>query len=523
MIRYLTEKKVGVTRFSQKLQTLMSIYRINNVTLARGISADASLVSRWLSGNRVPKRGSAAYRDIAVFLAGIGMLKHDRDTLDAMLGIICESRDELSDALHSWLSGGVVTKKIKLDLDPEVPAVVSGMFDRITKIFSESARVPTGPVSLYPRVQPGMIANHERFGGVAGLRQAVINFMHAVTLSRNPGDVFIMPPADGEWLAGDAEFEKLYNESLRHIIKNGHTVHMLHPAAHGSTLTPLLSTYMPLYATGRFFSYGRKGADASMPALFVLAGHAAVVSYFDAEQTNTLSFKNPRDIIPFVNMVNSQLENCSPLAAAYDKGAPLALAQRLIVLEDKPGALFCVKNTPDPIFMPETYLYALLSQNLKGDKLDTHIDILAKRRESLLRHLENYPWTIIMPTGVIDAVVINGTCRLSGVELLTPRDVTLGGEALRAYLTELVRIMEAYPLLRLVFIDDCPKINLTVKESADLIFMAESAEAQPSAVFVGDLMLCEALTRWFTARARDLTDRQCRMALARIKEALEYL
>lgn len=497
----------------------MSIYRLNNVTLARGISADASLVSRWRNGERVPKRNSPVYSDIANYLSGIGMLKHDRDTLDTMLGIVCESRDELNAALYNWLKGSVVTKSI--DLSPEEPALVTDMFGQLTRVFSESARAPTGPVSLYPRVQSGMFADHERFEGTGGLRQAVINFFHAVLLSKTPGDVYLMPPSDSNWLTDDPGFEKLYTNSLRAIIQNGHSVHMLHPAPQGSMLPLLLSTYMPLYATGRFFSYGRSGADASAPALFVLMGHAAVVSYYSADQTNTLYFKNQRDIVPFVNMVHAQLENCNPLAAACLKESPLGLAERLIQLEDKPGALFCVKNTLDPIFLPETQVYTLLSRQLPRDKVDTHLDMLARRRESLLNHLENQPWTIILPMSVIDAIEINGTCRLSGIELLTPRDATLSGEDLHAYLAELVRLMQTYPLLRIVFIDDCPEINLTTKENAGSIFMADSVEMQPAAVYVGDLTLCEALTRWFTARVRDLADKQCRAALEQIKEAME--
>lgn len=499
----------------------MNIYRLNNITLARGIAADASLVSRWRSGSRVPKRGSSAYFDVANFLSGLGMLKHDRETLDTMIGVKCESREALRIALYEWLCGG--TPGESPDFDPEEPELAVDMFDSLTRVFSESARIPAGPVSLYHRVQNGMAANHERFDGIEGLRQAVINFMHAVMTSRMPGDVYLVPPADGGWIAADAGFEKLYTDGLRMIIQNGHTVHMLHPAPHGSMLAPLLSTYMPLYTTGRFLSYGRADTDTSSPALFVMAGHAAVVSYYAGEQTNTLLFKNPHDVVPFVNMAHAQLGGCTQLAAACAREAPLALAHRLIQLEDRPGALFSVKNTPDPIFLPETDVYTLLKKQLTQDKVDAHLDMLARRREYILRHLESRPWTIILPTSVIDAIEINGTCRLSGVELLTPRDVTLSGESLRAYLTEFVRMLEHYPLLRAVFLDDCPAINVTVKESAGSLFMADSMETQPSAVYVGDLTLCEVLTRWFTARVRDLSDKQSKAALEHLKEALDFL
>ena len=508
-------------RFADRIQTLMSIYRLNNITLARGIGADASLVSRWKNGERVPKRGSPVYYDIASFLAGRGMLKHDRETLAVMLGADCAERGQTRAALLAWLQGRKMVKT--LNLSPEEPELVSEMFGRLSGVFSDEARAPSGPVNLWPRVQNGQYADHERFEGEAGLRQAVINFFHSVMLCKTPGDVYLMPPADDAWISGDPGFERLYTNTLRAVIQAGHSIHMLHPVPHGSSLAPLVSTYMPLYTTGRFFSYGRESADASLPAIFVLQGYAAVVSYCSPEQTDTLYFKNRQDTAPFAHMVHSQMRNSSPLAAACPREAPLGLAERLIQLEDRPGALFGVRNTPDPIFLPENRLYTLLSEQLDAVRTEAHLSMLARRREALTRNLEEQPWIILMPYSVVDAIQINGTCRLSGIELLTPKDATLGGGALRDYLEELLRSMERYPLLRVVFAEDCPPINLAAKEGAGAIFMADSAESQPSAVYVGDLTLCETLVRWFTARERDLSDSGRRRTVEKINETLRYL
>lgn len=508
-------------RFADKLQTLMSIYRLNNITLARGIGADASLVSRWRNGERIPKRNSRSYLDIASFLAGRGMLEYDRETLSAMLGVDCSSREGTKTALLAWLQGKAVVRP--LNLSPEEPAPVSEIFEQLAGVFSDEARAPSSPVNLYARAQGGKYSNHERFDEMSGLRQAVVNFFHAVMQCKTPGDVYLMPPADSKWLWEDEGFEKLYINSLRAVIQAGHSIHMLHPVPHGSSLAPLVSIYMPLYTTGRFFSYGRISADASEPAVFVLQGYAAVVSYFSQEQTTTLYFKNDQDIIPFAHIVHSQMKNSSPLAAACPREAPLALAERLIQLEDKPGPLYTLRNTFDPIFLPEKQLYTLLSEQLGAEKTDARLNMLARRRETLTRHLEEQPWIILLPYSVIDAIQINGTCRLSGIELLTPKDATLDGDALRDYLEELLRSMERFPLLRVVFADDCPMINLTAKEGIGAIFMADSAGAEPSAICVGDLTLCEMLVRWFTARERDLSDSGRRKTVERINETLGYI
>ncbi|QNB45639.1 hypothetical protein BR63_04535 [Thermanaerosceptrum fracticalcis] len=44
--------------FSHKLNHLMEIFGVSNNRLAKALSIDASLVSRWRTGNRVPAQDS---------------------------------------------------------------------------------------------------------------------------------------------------------------------------------------------------------------------------------------------------------------------------------------------------------------------------------------------------------------------------------------------------------------------------------------------------------------------------------
>ena len=104
-----------------KLKTLMSIYRISNVTLARGVGADPSLVSRWRSGEREPS--GEMLRDIAGFLSGLQMLPHDKTVLSQTVGAPCGEREGTFEALLRWLCGKAVSppSEILAPASPESP------------------------------------------------------------------------------------------------------------------------------------------------------------------------------------------------------------------------------------------------------------------------------------------------------------------------------------------------------------------------------------------------------------------
>ncbi|GHV32470.1 hypothetical protein FACS18949_03480 [Clostridia bacterium] len=510
-------------KFSDNLTTLMNLYRINNSSLSKGMDVDPSLVSRWKSGSRVPSRRSGVPSDIANYLAGLGMLQHDRETLVKLLNCPCETREETAQALAKFLLGdasGISGVHYSVDFDPESPEVVSEMFSRLGKIFSAEARLPTEPVSLFALVKKGAAGTHETFSGEEGLRQALLNLLHDAITHRSAGDIYLMPPVDDEWLLGDAKFAKLYTNALRAAVQAGHTIHVAHPKPRGSELPLLLSAYMPLYATGRFLSYGRSSeVTEESPAVFVLHGQAAILSYNFAgtERHNTL-MRAAQDVELCEKIISAQLSGSKPLATACVREAPLKLAERLIQLMDAPGELFEVRNTLDAVFLPDGLAYELLKQQLPTHLMDRHLDMLARWREAVFSQVENVPWTILLPTAVCDAISINGTCRISGIELLAPKDVTLEGEDLRAYLEHIIALTERYPNLKFKFIDDCPATNITVKDKAGTFFIADTTDSQPSAVFVGDMTLCEALCRWFSARSREGDDSD-----EPLKEALEFL
>jgi DNA-binding transcriptional regulator YiaG len=56
--------------FNDRISLLMAVLRVSNSALARALSVDASLVSRWRTGARMPAKNSAHIKAIAAYFAG---------------------------------------------------------------------------------------------------------------------------------------------------------------------------------------------------------------------------------------------------------------------------------------------------------------------------------------------------------------------------------------------------------------------------------------------------------------------
>ena len=71
--------------FDQKLKGLMQLFKISNSKLARGINVDASLISRWKSGDRAMSANSPHVPAIASFFLRLNAYHYQKQYLDFIL------------------------------------------------------------------------------------------------------------------------------------------------------------------------------------------------------------------------------------------------------------------------------------------------------------------------------------------------------------------------------------------------------------------------------------------------------
>ena len=478
----------------------MSIYRISSVVLARGVGVDPSLVSRWRSGERVPAENSSVCAEIGAFLSGRPMLPHDRAALFQTVGRPCESREELARAVADYLS--------KVRVEPVRPAtrnppVLGALGLALGGFFDARPPAHTGPVNLWPQVQKGQPAEHEIFRGNQGKRQAAINFIHLVLSSPRPLQVCLCTDGDTGWITENEDFAALWERCLHTLCRGGHTIHRIHMGAlDADGLLRALDADMPLYATGRCRLYACPALAApAHTALFVARGFAVMDAYRtpDGGGYATL-FKGPQDTEAYGDIMARCLDESARLLQIFRADVPGGLAAQLALLEDKPGRCFSCLWTPGLLHLPDNVLFDILRDRMKPSAADARLDALARRRE-LFAEGRDYRMDI-WPAHVLDAILINESCRIAGAELSLPEDVIIRGQAVLDMLLHTRGMLRA-PHYSLCLADELPlSCDIHLKEALGCIFFGSAEGGPGAAVWTEELGLLSTLNAWFEGIAR---------------------
>ncbi len=492
--------------FREKINTLLTVFRMNNVTLARGIGVDPSLVSRWRNGDRVPAKPERAARDIAAFLSGAQALPLDLKQLEGITGRHCGSAEETEDSVYKWL------------LEPESkpvqrfpPPRASELVRVFSGFLSGDSPVPSGPLNLWPHVQKGIPSEHEVFFGNRGRRQAAVNFMHAVQSVSKPGDVYLSGWADASWLEDREEFAELWLRCMQMILQNGHRLHLLSPPI----LSPVaLSSLLrlPLHHLGSCVMYTAPAQDSTI--MMVGKGMGAVISYPDTRET-TLFFRTLNDSLFFDSMVSRIFESGSPLLTTC--GKPREVAERSLLLENGEGNFFSAGGSLGVHNIPADIIYAALEKNLPADEAGRMAELFKKRKEARESSLRRYAWVELLPGSVLDAISLNGSCRIGGSQLALGQDVTLSGASLKRTLDNILdRLRNSHRFHIAVSDEELSGLSILYREGAGALFCPEKPRDALCAAYMGPSPLLEGLSKWFSDKALEKS-----AAIRRVEAALE--
>ena len=508
-------------QFAEKLDRLMQIFRMNNVTLARGTGVDASLVSRWRSGARVPSARSGAAADIGAFLSGAPILPLDQSLLHQTLGCMPEGREPLAKAITAWLrSDAIVCVPAAAEPQAREPEFAGGYMGaagtvgRMAKMLSAEVPAAVGPVNLWPFVQRGTPAEHEVFTGESGKRKAVISFLHKLQNAPRSLDVFIMTGASSAWISGDETFAALWPRCLLALLQRGHRLHIVVPEHElGEALTAWLA--MPLFYTPqcRVYAIPTRAADT----LIVAQGYAAVLSYgVGPKDEATFLFSGVLDSSTFEAVFHRWLKEGYPVLFTCEELTQFS--DRLLALEDRTGSYYQARNTLSPLHLTEEELNTLLNAGVGPDALFGNIPAILtrhrKRRETMEALLAEHSWIEVVPRRMLAAARNDGVMLLDGAEMGLRRDLAVPRAILERVLERLASRMRACPNLHVILPDTEPlPIQIMYKERVGAYFTLarklsaaaaptpapESLAGRPVSAYLGDPDGLRALGEWFSS------------------------
>lgn len=508
----------GITmNFSDKLNYLLNLYKINNAKLARAINVDPSLISRWKSGIRVPPQNSNYLTDIAKYFLTLTTSTYQTEKLNELLKIDLPqgqagSIPHLIQVLSDWL----VTESDLNKLDTAsskyspTPENAVNIINNISKIVALTGSSKDSSLHVKPQVEdicffPGQIRKHELFKGREGKRQAVLNFLNTVLASPKPLELLLTSSEDVRWMTEDKEFLQTWAKTLKTIIDLGHSITIIHVVNRDtSEIMSILNYWMPLHLTGRLKSYyhPKYVENKLKSSYFIIRDVASIVSFSsDGYERNdaTLFFNDPFETKIFEENILTYLSECKPLMNIYTENNVSDYYKQLIYLEESTGVSYKTNNQLFGLFMSKE----LTQKLLEGiENKETHLSVLYRRTEVFQVNLSRYKHIFVLPIELLDRIVFNREYIFPGIEILQKEDVKIKGIDLILYFENLIKYLKEYENLEIYLSGNVGetrinKVSISYKENNTSSFTTYLPDGSPIAVVLNEANILNSLELYF--------------------------
>ncbi len=330
-------------QFHEKLNVLMDVFKISNSKLARGINVDASLISRWKTGERKIATNSPHVPALATYFLRLNAYPYQRDYL---LSLITEHMtDDTIDnetsrvrILSNWF---VTPEQSGIPPSQNEPAQLKHSARLISQIagllnMPQKNEIPE-PAAVQPAVMPaagvdpgwtivessGQTLTCEIFTGFAGKRQAVINFLYQVVKLNEPCRLMLTSEEPMDWLLSDRQFAQLWASLLLQIIRQGHHITIIHGLNRQiSEIVTMLHYWMPLHLAGHLSSYyyPKYTERIIRNTQFILENRQAIVAQSITDTTQdglTFVYRDADTIHYYTGLFQDYLNLCKPLFVLY--------------------------------------------------------------------------------------------------------------------------------------------------------------------------------------------------------------
>lgn len=367
--------------FGKRLSLLMSVLNVTNSALAKALSVDPSLISRWRSGSRTPAKDSGYFEIIASYLVDHAKMEHQKLAICEIMG--CDPRvlekEDLKELVKNWL------------LDAPVPdtRLVGGFLSKVG-LF----KTPQVQQEAYDTTLEGQVASFELFYGDEGKRRAVMKFLSCAMSEAEPGTILLYSDENVDWFLGDKLYSLRLATTMIELTKKGWKVNMVHTLSRDiSEMLLAIDFWLPLYMTGAVTPYynPRYKQHYFRRTLFVVPKLAAVTCtvFEDFPHTVNLFTREPRVVELLEEEYLRFLDTCRPLMYIPQVGSS-EMFSLLEDFEDQVASCFIITDGLPLVTMPAEVLEKIL-QRCDFGSVEQFFSHWRKRVASFEKNLKAQP------------------------------------------------------------------------------------------------------------------------------------
>jgi hypothetical protein len=462
--------------FNDKLNILMQSQNVSNVKLAKALSVDTSLVSRWRTGSRKPGKNSSFAREIAAyFLRRAKTEEHKRRLLD-ITGMNTELKTtgelSLDTVLEEWLLSG---EEKSFDESSAIDSFLSGI--------SSYRKIDVAPApELIVPLPTGMVVTTEVLFGIKGKQNGVIRFLSSVIAQKEPRIILLFSNEDMEWLFSDRGFFLTWELLMRRVINNGNKIKIIHTV--NRDITEMLSSieaWMPLYFSGviepyYFLKYHKSVFRSTM---FIARGVAALTAESIPEKADNTPYyyhTNAAIIDELANKFDYFLGLCRPLIHIITKNNFAGAFELYCKFEQQTGVSLYKASDFSPATLPEEVLNAMLRRMNRDEPFKNKLlHIFKVDADAFYRNVQSDSITEYIELPEIEDVRA-GKVYAPFISLFDEAGIFYNVEEYALHLKNIVHLLEKYSNYNLFLCSNrLPNVSIKVKEEAGALIIKNNS------------------------------------------------
>lgn len=495
--------------FGKKLSFLIKNFNISNSKLAKAISVDPSLVSKWINGRRVPPANSPYIIHIAEHF-----LKHPSDEYQ-QAGLLELLRAEFphldleiygtrKKALIKWLTGLNIPfqehfKAIHMETIPGNSWPTIPYISRFFPDHSQENGQASGELSFF-----------ELFRGREGRRNSVINFLQSVLNANEPIELWLASQEDIIWIIEDKEILSQWKMMLKEILSRGHTIKIIHTVHRDiSQISAMINHWVPLHLNGKVESFYHPKYEEPFffKTIFIARGITSIFSFstsLENDSAYTFQFRDSVVLDLLEQGFRSYLTQCQPLTRTFSGDKILQIFTEIIDIHRKPGYLYTLRDSLISLTMP-LGLYARLigRSSLTGKAKEERIQLHQLWTEAFLHTIKHNRFREICPIEAINLLLSENTYMYPGSDFFLVEPFRLEAEDLLEHLSNIIFLLENNVNYELILFNNRPplmpsNISLTFKEDYYAIISSfGSAPPKPYALVTSEGNTLQAFENYF--------------------------
>lgn len=240
------DKSHILSKFSLCLCQLMDFFEVHNNTLAKEFNFDASLISKYRTGKRIPATDNEIVKKLGIYFAQLSVRSDRQKELSQMMNISYDpdkSVEEWTRAILRWM--------MREELDVQ-------LMDKIFDMMKEHRYFSPNFKKVYELIKTNDIPYQSviKKQGNAGLRELVILFLSLCSKSKEPLELRLFSNQDMSWMTEDKNFFVTWQALMMTVLECGHKVITIHNIRReDQEMFSAVEGWLPLHLSGNIESH----------------------------------------------------------------------------------------------------------------------------------------------------------------------------------------------------------------------------------------------------------------------------